>query len=101
MIGVAESQTRLGEVGSSGNRTSAFENGWNDAVPFGRTYIETAPERIIWVYSAVTPAARTGTAHFAISLSTNDCRYSGVRRSGAAMSVPRSLRRPCTDTLVT
>jgi predicted TIM-barrel fold metal-dependent hydrolase len=33
---------------SNGNRTSAFESGWDDAVPFGRAYIEAAPDRIIW-----------------------------------------------------
>jgi 2-pyrone-4,6-dicarboxylate lactonase len=35
-------------MASNGNRTSAFESGWDDAVPFGRAYIETAPDRIIW-----------------------------------------------------
>jgi 2-pyrone-4,6-dicarboxylate lactonase len=33
---------------SNGNRTSAFESGWDDAVPFGRAYIEAAPDRVIW-----------------------------------------------------
>jgi predicted TIM-barrel fold metal-dependent hydrolase len=33
---------------SNGNRTSALESGWDDAVPFGRAYIEAAPDRIIW-----------------------------------------------------
>jgi predicted TIM-barrel fold metal-dependent hydrolase len=33
---------------SNGNRTSAMESGWDDAVPFGRAYIEAAPDRIIW-----------------------------------------------------
>ncbi len=33
---------------SNGNRTSTQESGWDDAVPFGRAYIEAAPDRIIW-----------------------------------------------------
>lgn len=33
---------------SNGNRTSAMESGWDDAIPFGRAYIEAAPDRIIW-----------------------------------------------------
>ena len=33
---------------SNGNRTSAMDSGWDDAVPFGRAYIEAAPDRIIW-----------------------------------------------------
>lgn len=33
---------------SNGNRDSAMNAGWDDAVPFGRAYIEAAPERIIW-----------------------------------------------------
>jgi 2-pyrone-4,6-dicarboxylate lactonase len=33
---------------SNGNRTSAFDSGWDDAVPFGRAYLEAAPDRTIW-----------------------------------------------------
>lgn len=33
---------------SNGNRTSRQEIGWDDAVPFGRAYVEAAPDRIIW-----------------------------------------------------
>ena len=33
---------------SNGNRTSAQEEIWSDAVPFGKAYIEAAPDRIIW-----------------------------------------------------
>ena len=33
---------------SNGNRMSAMEERWDDAVPFGRAYIEAAPERMIW-----------------------------------------------------
>jgi predicted TIM-barrel fold metal-dependent hydrolase len=33
---------------SNGNRTSSFESGWDDAVPFGRAYLEAAPDRTIW-----------------------------------------------------
>ncbi len=33
---------------SNGNRTSAMESGWDDAVPFGEAYIEAAPDRTIW-----------------------------------------------------
>jgi 2-pyrone-4,6-dicarboxylate lactonase len=35
-------------MASNGNRTSTMEAGWDDAVPFGRAYIEAAPDRIIW-----------------------------------------------------
>jgi 2-pyrone-4,6-dicarboxylate lactonase len=33
---------------SNGNRDSKMESGWNDAVPFGRLFIEAAPDRVIW-----------------------------------------------------
>ena len=33
---------------SNGNRDSSMESGWDDAVPVGRAYVETAPDRIIW-----------------------------------------------------
>jgi len=33
---------------SNGNRDSHMESGWDDAVPFGRTYVEAAPDRMIW-----------------------------------------------------
>jgi predicted TIM-barrel fold metal-dependent hydrolase len=33
---------------SNGNRTSAFDSGWDDAVPFGRAYLGAAPDRTIW-----------------------------------------------------
>jgi len=33
---------------SNGNRCSSMDKGWDDAVPFGKAYIEAAPERIIW-----------------------------------------------------
>jgi len=33
---------------SNGNRDSKMEAGWNDAIPYGRAFIEAAPERIIW-----------------------------------------------------
>jgi 2-pyrone-4,6-dicarboxylate lactonase len=33
---------------SNGNRTSAMESGWDDAVPFGKAYIAAAPDRSIW-----------------------------------------------------
>jgi 2-pyrone-4,6-dicarboxylate lactonase len=33
---------------SNGNRTSAMEEGWDDAVPFGQAYIAAAPDRTIW-----------------------------------------------------
>ena len=36
----------------------------------------------------LSPAALIGPAHFSISLATNFCRYSGVRRSGATISAP-------------
>jgi 2-pyrone-4,6-dicarboxylate lactonase len=33
---------------SNGNRISALERGWDDAVPFGKAFIEAAPDRTIW-----------------------------------------------------
>jgi len=33
---------------SNGNRDSRMEVGWDDAIPYGRAFIEAAPERIIW-----------------------------------------------------
>jgi len=33
---------------SNGNRTSALESGWDDAVPFGKAYVAAAPDRSIW-----------------------------------------------------
>lgn len=33
---------------SNGNRTSAMEKDWDDAVPFGKAYVEAAPDRCIW-----------------------------------------------------
>ncbi len=35
-------------MASNGNRTSAMDKDWDDAVPFGRAYVEAAPDRIIW-----------------------------------------------------
>ena len=33
---------------SNGNRLSATESGWDDAIPIARAYIEAAPDRVIW-----------------------------------------------------
>jgi predicted TIM-barrel fold metal-dependent hydrolase len=33
---------------SNGNRLSAQEIGWDDAIPIARAYIEAAPDRVIW-----------------------------------------------------
>jgi 2-pyrone-4,6-dicarboxylate lactonase len=33
---------------SNGNRDSKMESGWDDAIPYGRAFIEAAPDRIIW-----------------------------------------------------
>ena len=33
---------------SNGNRDSAFEAGFDDAVPFGRDFIMAAPDRMVW-----------------------------------------------------
>ena len=48
----------------------------------------------------MTPEALIGSAHFLIWLSTNCCRYSGERRSGATTSTPISLRRATTTGIV-
>jgi len=33
---------------SNGNRDSKFDAGWDDAIPYGKTFIDAAPERIVW-----------------------------------------------------
>ena len=33
---------------SNGNRDSRMEVGWDDAVPYGKAFIEAAPDRTIW-----------------------------------------------------
>ena len=33
---------------SNGNRDSKMEVGWDDAVPYGKAFIEAAPDRTIW-----------------------------------------------------
>jgi 2-pyrone-4,6-dicarboxylate lactonase len=33
---------------SNGNRLSAMERGWDDAIPIARACIEAAPDRVIW-----------------------------------------------------
>jgi 2-pyrone-4,6-dicarboxylate lactonase len=33
---------------SNGNRDSKMESGWDDAIPFGKMFIEAAPDRMIW-----------------------------------------------------
>ena len=33
---------------SNGNRDSVMETGFDDAVPFGRTFLATAPDRMVW-----------------------------------------------------
>lgn len=33
---------------SNGNRDSKMEAGWDDAVPYGKAFIEAAPDRIVW-----------------------------------------------------
>lgn len=33
---------------SNGNRDSKMESGWDDAIAYGKAFIEAAPERIIW-----------------------------------------------------
>lgn len=33
---------------SNGARLSAMDEGWDDAVPFGKAYVEAAPDRLIW-----------------------------------------------------
>ncbi len=33
---------------SNGNRDSKMDKGWDDALPYGKAFIEAAPERIVW-----------------------------------------------------
>jgi predicted TIM-barrel fold metal-dependent hydrolase len=33
---------------SNGNRDSKLDAGWDDAIPYGKAFIEAAPERVIW-----------------------------------------------------
>lgn len=33
---------------SNGNRDSAMDSGWEDAIPFARAFIEAAPDQMIW-----------------------------------------------------
>ena len=33
---------------SNGNRDSKFDAGWDDALPYGKAFIEAAPDRIVW-----------------------------------------------------
>jgi 2-pyrone-4,6-dicarboxylate lactonase len=33
---------------SNGNRDSKMNAGWDDAIPYGRAFIEAAPDRVIW-----------------------------------------------------
>jgi predicted TIM-barrel fold metal-dependent hydrolase len=33
---------------SNGNRLSVMEEGWDDAIPIARAYMEAAPDRVIW-----------------------------------------------------
>jgi predicted TIM-barrel fold metal-dependent hydrolase len=33
---------------SNGNRDSKMDAGWDDAIPYGRAFIEAAPDRIVW-----------------------------------------------------
>jgi 2-pyrone-4,6-dicarboxylate lactonase len=33
---------------SNGNRDSKMDAGWDDAIPYGKAFIEAAPDRIIW-----------------------------------------------------
>ena len=35
-------------MASNGNRTSAMEKDWDDAVPYGMAFVEAAPDRVIW-----------------------------------------------------
>ena len=54
-------------------------------------YLQAGQFSACFPQSMITPAAPTGAAHFAISLSTNFCRYSGDRRSGATRSYSEFL----------
>ena len=33
---------------SNGNRDSKMDRGWDDAVPFGKAFVEAAPDRTVW-----------------------------------------------------
>jgi 2-pyrone-4,6-dicarboxylate lactonase len=33
---------------SNGNRDSKMDAGWDDAIPYGKAFIEAAPDRIVW-----------------------------------------------------
>jgi 2-pyrone-4,6-dicarboxylate lactonase len=33
---------------SNGNRDSKMDKGWDDAIPYGKAFIEAAPNRIVW-----------------------------------------------------
>jgi predicted TIM-barrel fold metal-dependent hydrolase len=33
---------------SNGNRDSHMDSGWDDALPYGKAFIEAAPDRIVW-----------------------------------------------------
>ena len=35
-------------MASNGNRDSAMDAGWDDAVPFGAAFIAAAPDRTVW-----------------------------------------------------
>ncbi len=35
-------------MASNGNRDSAHDSGWDDALPFGKAFIEAAPDRAVW-----------------------------------------------------
>ena len=43
---------------SNGNRDSVMDSGWDDAVPFGKAFIEAAPDRAIWATDWPHPAWR-------------------------------------------
>ena len=38
----------LQEKISNGNRDSKMESGWDDAIAYGKAFIEAAPDRVIW-----------------------------------------------------
>ena len=62
---------------SNGNRLSAMEQGYDDAIPIARAYIEAAPERVIWGYRL---------AACAVAQAAHDERRRG---GGAALSLCR------------
>ena len=33
---------------SNGNRDSKMDTSWDDALPYGKAFIEAAPDRIVW-----------------------------------------------------